>query len=263
MKLGVVQGRLSRPVNNHIQQFPDDWEKEFEVIDQIGLTHIEWLITAESFDHVLTLEPKKYAHKITSIGCDNLTNENIGSKDFLDDQLEPICQFAIKNDIKSITIPLLEKSKIDGFVDTFIKNIITYGDKYPTIKFNFELESPKEVAADLCMAHQRFFLTYDIGNITACKYNHEEYITQCSEFIDTVHLKDKSINPVANVEPGTGDADFDLIFNILAIIGFDQERDLGSIDKFTLQTSRGHTGDEINTVQKHKKFFEELYKTYW
>ncbi len=30
MKIGIIQGRLLPPVNNHIQEFPfNDWEEEF------------------------------------------------------------------------------------------------------------------------------------------------------------------------------------------------------------------------------------------
>ena len=48
MNLGVIQGRLSEPVNGHIQEFPIAWRKEFEFLDEYGLTHIEWLITKGS-----------------------------------------------------------------------------------------------------------------------------------------------------------------------------------------------------------------------
>ena len=255
MKLGVIQGRLSKPVMNHIQQFPENWELEFALLDELGLTHIEWLITAKSFEQVLTINiDDKYAEKITSIGCDNLTNENISSKTFLDEQLEPICQFAVKNNIKSITVPLLERSKIDNFVDKFIKNIEVFSEKYPNIYFNFELESPPEIANELCSSKNNFMLTYDTGNITACKFKHDEYIQKCFKYINTVHLKDKTINPTANVEPGTGNTDFDLIFKTLINLNYS--------GIFTLQTSRGKTGEEVQTIKKHKAFFKDKYAKY-
>lgn len=263
MKLGVIQGRLSEPVDGHIQQFPENWEREFDLINDIGLDHMEWLVTTKSFSKILSLNPKKYSDKITSIGCDNLIYKNIKSKDFLDEQLEPVCEFAIKNNIKSITIPLLEDSKIDDFVDIFIKNILTFSNKYQSLRFNFELESPWEIAAELCGANNNFFLTYDTGNITACKYDHKEYLEKCSEYIDIVHLKDKTIKFPTNVEPGTGDVNFDLIFNVLVRIGYNQRQNLFCRDLFTLQTSRGDIGMEINTVKKHKKFFEDLYIKYY
>ncbi len=252
MKLGVVQGRLSKPTHNQIQQFPENWETEFELIEELGLNHIEWLVTAISFaENKLDINAKKYADKITSIGCDNLTNENIDSKDFLDDQLEPVCEFALKNNIKSVTIPLLEKSKIDNFVDKFLQNIEAYSKRYKELSFNFELESIYNIALELCNSQDNFYITYDTGNITACEYNHKEYITKCIEFINTVHLKDKTIEPLANVEPGTGNTNFELIFNTLKECNYD--------NKFTLQTSRGQTGNEINTIKQHKEFFEDMH----
>lgn len=255
MRLGVVQGRLSKPVDNHIQEFPfDDWEHEFKLIQELGLDHIEWLITKKAFENgVLELDAKKYSNKITSIGCDNLTNKNIGSKNFLDDQLDPICQFAIKNNIKAITIPLLEVSCIDNFVDKFVKNISYFGNKYPQIEFNFELESSYNIALDVCYACDNFYLTYDTGNITACGFDHEQYIISCLKFIKTVHLKDKTRNPIQNVEPLTGDTDFKLIFQTLKNIGY--------TDKFTLQTNRGYIGQEFETIKRHKKLFEDLYES--
>lgn len=252
-KIGILQGRLSQPINGFIQDFPSDtWEHEFELLDLLGLNHIEWVVNKKSFDagH-LNVDCKKYAEKILSISCDNLTNKNIAEKDFLKEQLEPICEFAVKNDIGSITIPLLEDSKIDSCADKFIKNIVFYANKYKNIDFNFELESDYKFALKLLKSHDNFYLTYDIGNITACKFNHNIYIRNCFDYINIVHLKDKSISPIKNVEPGTGAAKFNEIFKVL------KELDYGGV--FTLQTNRGPEGSEIDTVKRHKKFFEDLY----
>lgn len=251
MKLGIIQGRLSKPTLNHIQQFPNNWEHEFELLKTVGLDFIEWLVTAECFSYVLKLNAKPYSNYITSIGCDNLTNKNIGSVWFLEEQLGPICEFAVKNNIKSITIPLLETSRIDSFSDKFIETINNFSNKYKSLNFNFELESPYQVAIDLCSSNDNFYLTYDTGNITACKLDHEEYISHCISFINTVHLKDKTTEPIANVEPGTGNTDFDLIFKVLKSHNYN--------GNFTLQTSRGPTGDELPTVGRHIDFFKRKY----
>ena len=48
MNLGIIQGRLSLPVNGHIQEFPNNWMDEFVILNECGLTHIEWLITKGS-----------------------------------------------------------------------------------------------------------------------------------------------------------------------------------------------------------------------
>lgn len=252
MQLGIVQGRLLKPVDNKVQEFPANWEEEFDLIKKIDLHHIEWCITKKSFaNNVLDLNIQKYSKYISSICCDNIIDVRVFSKDFLEEQLVPVCKFALRNDIKSITLPLLEDSKIDNCVDEFIYNIVKISNDYE-LNFTFELESPYSVAKTLCQASNKFFLTYDTGNLTSCGYNHVEYIDNCCEFISTVHLKDRTVNPVASVPPTTGDTDFNLIFATLKKNKYNGH--------FTIQTSRGPVGDELVTIKAHKKLFEELYE---
>ena len=36
MKLGIIQGRLSKPINGHIQEFPKEtWENEFKLLNNL------------------------------------------------------------------------------------------------------------------------------------------------------------------------------------------------------------------------------------
>ena len=43
-KIGVMQGRLSNPINNEIQAFPaKEWKKEFSKAEKIGYDLIEWV----------------------------------------------------------------------------------------------------------------------------------------------------------------------------------------------------------------------------
>ena len=46
MIFGILQGRLSKPVNGKMQEFPlNEWSNEFGNLAKIGLSGIEWLIT--------------------------------------------------------------------------------------------------------------------------------------------------------------------------------------------------------------------------
>ena len=50
-KIGIMQGRLSRPQNDKIQSFPvNNWEQEFELAAETGYTCIEWVIDSDSID---------------------------------------------------------------------------------------------------------------------------------------------------------------------------------------------------------------------
>jgi hypothetical protein len=259
MKLGIIQGRLLNPIDGNIQEFPKkNWEDEFDIIKKLGLSHIEWIITNKSLSEgVLNLDVSKYSDNISSVTCDNLVNKNIVSHTFLSKQLRPICEWAIKNNIKVISIPLLEDSQISTTNQThniynFKKALIPYSLIYPELEFHFEMESSWNITTELVKDCSNFFLIYDTGNITSCGFDHKEWITNNLQFIKNVHLKDRTVNPLKTVEPLTGDTDFTLIFKTL--------NELKYKEIFTLQLARGKEGDEIKTIKEYIKLFKHLYE---
>jgi L-ribulose-5-phosphate 3-epimerase len=45
IKVGIMQGRLSQPINGKIQSFPKDtWREEFHLAKKIGFDLIEWVL---------------------------------------------------------------------------------------------------------------------------------------------------------------------------------------------------------------------------
>jgi len=250
-KPGIIQGRLLPPINGHIQEFPkDDWRKEIMFAKQIGINHIEWIITKKSFDEgVCNWKINPHQNIISSICCDNLIDKRINDEDFLSKQLRPICHFALQNDIKVISIPLLEDSLMpEENNDEFIKLFQSYGYVYPDLEFHFEMESPVEIALKLLQSCKNFFYTYDTGNLTSCGYDHKEYLETIMPYVKNVHLKDK-LNK-KTVEPGFGETNFDLIFYILKKYNYNC--------LFTLQTARCSNGNEVETINRHIKFYEQF-----
>jgi len=250
---GIIQGRLLPPVDGHIQEFPkDNWKEEFELIKELGMTHIEWIITKKSFEEgVLNLELGEYADRISSICCDNLIDKRIRNKKFLAEQLRPICDFAVKNGIKVIGIPLLEDSEVYYDNKRVMMDVLApYGEVYPELEFHFEMEAPVDIAVELVGACHNFFFTYDTGNITSCGYDHNNYLSKILKKTKNIHLKDRTIEPLATVEPGTGDTNFEKIFDIL------KKNDYNCI--LTIQTARGETGKEKETIKRHKEFYEQF-----
>ena len=77
-KIGVMQGRLSNPINNEIQAFPaKEWKKEFSKAEKIGYDLIEWVF--DSLENPIMsdegiLEIKKHVEnskiKINSVCAD-------------------------------------------------------------------------------------------------------------------------------------------------------------------------------------------------
>jgi hypothetical protein len=255
MKLGIIQGRLLKPIDGNIQEFPKaNWYKEFNLIDEIRLTHIEWIITRKSFDEgVLNLNIKSLNDKISSITCDNLISELIFDSNFLSKELRPICEWCVTNGIKCVSIPLLEDSKLTHNNKHIFFNLIkSYSLVFPKLEFHFEMESDWDIAMELVSLSDNFYLIYDTGNMTSCKFDHEEWLTNCIDYIKNIHIKDRTINPIKTVEPLTGDTDFELIFNKLNELNYN--------GLFTLQLARGEEGKEVGTTIKHIQIFKNIYE---
>jgi hypothetical protein len=256
MKLGIMQGRLSLPVDEHIQEFPfDKWKMEFIHLFNMKLNHIEWLVTKLSYKEnpIFSNNYQLSNLPINSICADNLVDEKIHNLKFLKKELLPLCDAAYKNNIPSITIPLLEESSL---VDnkkrkTFCKNILKITEmlKNP-ISFTFEAELGIEELKEIVDLSDNFFVTYDTGNITSFGIDHKEYIKSLGKKINNVHLKDRTKN-AETVTPGKGDTDFKTIFQCLKKINYNST--------FTMQTARGPFGEEINTILDHKNYFKEIF----
>lgn len=258
MKLGILQGRLSRQVRNHYQEFPDNWLNEFESMSELGLTGIEWLITPDYNNNnpifVDFNDVKKLP--ITSICVDTLVSEKITDRSFLFSNLIPICELIENSNIDLLVIPILDASDMndDKRRQTFCQLIEEVGDKYPTIQFAFEAEMPPAKLSEIIGLCDNFYVTYDTGNITSCGVDHREFIESFGKKIVNVHIKDRTYDR-RTVEPLQGDTDFDLIFKQLSLIDYS--------GNFILQTARSTEGEEYNTIKRHKEIFEELYEKYF
>ena len=189
---------------------------------------------------------------ISSLCADTLVDERIVDKDFLDDNLTPICLSAIRNKINNITIPLLEGSNVEDskIRGKFKELIVKYADRYPSINFSFECELSIGGLRDILELSDSFYVTYDTGNITSYGLDHAEYIDTFHKKINNVHLKDRTFD-AKTVYPNTGDTNFKSIFSKLVSSGYN--------GPYTMQTVRGKTGREINTTLEHKQILEGLY----
>lgn len=251
MKIGIIQGRLSPPIEG-FQECPTDWKREFTLLPVAGLTHVEWIITHKSFydNPFFDNDLSKYA--ISSVCADNLVDSRITEAQFLKDNLIPICDAALKNNVKNVTIPLLEDSDLSDTKkrNMFCNEITEIGKIYSSLNFSFEIESIAHVITDIIYLRSNFYLTYDTGNMTTMQVDHEKYLRMFFNKINNVHLKDRD-NDNNTVPPGTGATNFNKIFAFLKKSGYNEN--------YTLQTAR-EKGDEFETILRHKKTLEKIYE---
>jgi hypothetical protein len=251
VKLGVVQGRLLKPINNTIQSFPyQNWKEELSLLESINLLGVEWLITSEVYENnPIFDEDFNYFDSIISVCLDNLITESIHHKDFVSNIFEKVCSV---KDIKNINIPILEESSMENADNRkkFIDILKKYSKKFPEKKFMFEAELKLNSYLEIVDSNNNFFVTYDTGNLTSYGANHSEYILQFKNKIKYVHIKDKTHNGVSK-ELFSGDTDFEEIIYSLKKIGFD--------GYFILQLARGETGNEFETIKNQIKQLKALY----
>tara|TARA_R100000008_G_C3560963_1_gene156126 strand:- start:40 stop:804 length:765 start_codon:yes stop_codon:yes gene_type:complete len=254
-----MQGRLTTPDTNHMQEFPiKNWRQEFDILKNIDLRGVEWIVTKKHFlDNPLVLNPKMIQNfPISSVCLDVLVDKNISQRHFLEKTLGVFCYLIGDTSINKITIPLLEESSLedDEKRKDFCQEIVKIADKYQGINFSFEAELSIKKLNEIISLRDNFSVTYDTGNITSYGIEHSEYINFFKEKINNVHIKDRTYD-ARTVAPLTGDTKFSNIFQSLKDINYD-----GS---FVLQTARGTPGQETKTVIEHKKIFEEIYEKYF
>ena len=252
MKLGIIQGRLSEPKEG-FQECPVEWEREFDLLPKLGLNHIEWIVTHDQFYRNPIFYRDLSEYRISSVCADFMVSDNFCDSEYLMKFLKPLCLAVQENNIKNITIPLLENSNVveNDVREKFMEVFYPYTETYKDINFLIEAELHQEKLIKVLDINTNLFVTYDTGNITSYGLNHEDYIFELVDRIKQVHIKDRIRNPLETVEPTKGDTDFKLIFNCLKQINYD--------GLYTLQTARMEDGKEIETIKRHKKTIEEIY----
>jgi L-ribulose-5-phosphate 3-epimerase len=255
MIFGILQGRLSKPVNGKMQEFPiNDWDKEFHNLNQIGLSGIEWLITpVDNLTNPFFTE-QTLPSNILSVCVDTMVSNTFYKIDFMTENLVPVLNRMKELGLNKIVIPLLESSSVENehIRYEFLKNFIPISENYPDINFCFEFECDKKIVMDVVNKKDNFFITYDTGNFTSTyreKINHKELINFFGDKIKNVHVKDRTFNGETK-HFGLGDTDFKSIIDSLKNINY--------TDNIVLQLARGVDGDEINYIKNSYKKIKNL-----
>lgn len=281
IKVGIMQGRLSPPIDNQIQAFPKkNWRNEFPICKKLGLDCIEWIFEYQTmkdnpfYTDKGAEEIKKFSEmynvKIGSLLADYFMekklfnekpaeiNKNVEMLFFIIDQCK-------KLGIPIIEIPLVDSSAIKSHEDKkeLIKNLkkpLEYAEKNG-ISISLETSLPPEEFKELILSFKplNVKVNYDMGNSASLGFDPGKEIELLGEFIVNVHIKDRVKNG-GTVPLGMGDTDFKTVFSGLRKINYDGDLIFQSARQDL--TDSVVKKDYIKTVKDYITFMEPYIKEF-
>jgi hexulose-6-phosphate isomerase len=270
-KFGVMQGRLSKKINNKIQAFPEkNWKNEFPIAKKINLKLIEWTLDYKNYykNPLLTDKGQKIIKRLKkkySINIQSLTGDHFMQKPFwkTSNNFQLLKDFknliiSCKNlKIKYIIIPLVDNGslknkkeelyfisickKLSNFIKKNKVQIIFESD-YPPLKLkNFIKKLDKRL----------FGINYDSGNSASLNYDVDNEFKLYGKRILNVHIKDRK-KYGKTVRLGQGNANLKKLFKNLENINYK--------GNLILQTARSKNNKDIDEIEINLEYLKNLTK---
>ncbi len=128
-KIGIMQGRLSKPGDNKIQAFPwQTWEEEFEIAAGLGFDEIEFIFEAKGYEDSPWLTPRglskiKKVSKRTGVEVNYICADYFMEKPLIRvsepektksiEILKKLIKQSAQIGVKCIEVPMVDNSRIE------------------------------------------------------------------------------------------------------------------------------------------------------
>lgn len=267
----LVQGRALPQNDDSIQFFPDDWQKEFPIIRELGFRGIEWIYDkkSEKDNPILSSCGRKEILQISSqfeVKLENivfdwfifhpLLIEDGISVDKKIEKLNFLIELSEEIGFKHIIFPLLEKNEIilpelrKKFVDIFFDKIARQLDS-GNIEIHFETSLPPIEEKNLIdeINHDKIKLCFDMGNSASMSYSPSEVLNTIKKYLGSVHIKDRIVNG-PSVPLGKGVVNFKQVFTLLKQLNF--------IGPYSFQVYRDKNSDNISLLKNSLNFINNI-----
>ncbi|MEW6044629.1 MAG: sugar phosphate isomerase/epimerase family protein [Thermoproteota archaeon] len=238
-KIGIMQGRLSRPYDGKIQSFPiSSWREEFEKASSCGFEVMEWVFDIHVPNPILSSDGiseirslcMKHGIMINSVCADyfmekKLFQESESELEKNRETLKKLILQAAKLEAPIIEIPFVDSSSLKTTSDKIeLKNnldkVIPIAEKNGVF-IVLETDLPPLDFRELLLRfnHPNVLANYDSGNSASLGYNSREELTTLKKWIKNIHVKDRKFKG-GTVPLGSGDTNFDLFFSTLSEIQY-------------------------------------------
>ena len=268
--IGIMQGRLSPPIDGRIQSFPvDTWREEFSLAREAGLDCIEWIYEAdtEAVNPLRTdagvTEIRRLAEDsgvaVWSVCADYYMTERLGAPDgtLRGDAVKHLRWLVGRTGLlgaRYIVLPFVDASslrssqEVDGLL-AVLKSILPAAEQ-AGVELHLETDlQPVDLTAVLqSVDHALIRANYDIGNSASLGHDPVEELTLLKSWLGSVHVKDRVLGG-GTMPLGTGTADFPTCFRLICAAGFH--------GPFILQAAREEGLSEVELAIRNRRFVEE------
>jgi L-ribulose-5-phosphate 3-epimerase len=260
-QIGMMQGRLSPIRNGRIQSFPrDNWRDEIAEASELQIHKIEWTIDSEellynpliSSSGCIDINDNLFRCKVMvpSVTCDYFMENPPWreSEQIVLTNLKSIINGMREINSKILVIPLVDNSSIrENLYTSYVIDYFNGLEQYLTksnVKIAFETDLPPDKFFSFIENFNSltFGANYDIGNSASLGFNPIEEFEAIGKRILNVHVKDRILNGTT-VPLGDGDADFELVFDLLVGSGYK--------GNYILQTARSSDGNHAASIVKY------------
>ena len=258
--IGIMQGRVSPPVNEAIQAFPKDtWRDEFQIVSEIGYDAMELIFDdCENplFNSKKAQEIKELAEKagiiISSVSIDYTMHYPLFGETMMKSirVVQELIQRCHDIGIPRIGIAFEDNSSI---TTTSQRNQSIYAVQ-ECVKIAEALNIVLTIETSLLIANVKEFIkrvdssnlkvNFDLGNSRAYGENTPEAIRLLGSLIGGIHIKDRTMLFGSTVPLGQGDVDFKVCFDAL--------HDIGYSGPLIIQGARG--SDDIHIAKRYLSF---------
>ncbi len=269
-KIGIMQGRLSPPVEGRIQAFPASaWREEFCAAKEAGLDAIEWIFDVENETNPLFSDAgrneirtlsRSTGISVESVCADYFMSELLllGPEDARRRRFATL-QVLVKNSaelgIHHIVLPFVDQSRLDlprdepALVALMARLLPVLEETRVELHLETSLAPAAFSALIQKMENPLIKINYDTGNSASLGYDPEKEFAAYGSRIGSVHLKDRQLHG-STVPLGTGAADFEKLALGLKRINYQ--------GGFILQAARGQDGEEITWARRNLAFARDL-----
>jgi hexulose-6-phosphate isomerase len=266
-KIGIMQGRLSEPIDEKIQAYPaKTWKEEFKIASELGLNSIEWIVEEPLITNAL-MSKVGIKEVISVIQRNQVRVDFICADIFMERPLYDFSKEGLLEKTKllnevvlsakevgasCVEIPFVDNSrlnseeKIKNAIEILNKSLDYADDLDMVLALETDLDPENQVQLIEKINHDALRLNYDIGNSASLGYDPIAELDAYGKLIANVHIKDRVLGG-STVPLGEGSADIPKVLRHLSQIGYQGD--------FILQAAR-----QSDDVLAAKDYLEQVKK---